>query len=311
MFGGLFGGGKSKTSRTASQNKKLSSAIASSILQSVGAKASPPMPGAAQKAFQLATDPNAAARDFIEVIESDESLSARVIKIANSVFFDRGAASKTIEQSVNVIGINELRCLLNATTLSEIFPSKFPVRAHLWANDISTALISRMLAQRVMPAKAELAFLGGLMHDVGKLLLLQRMPEDFQGVLREIEQTGQESVLVEADKLGFTHTEVGQLIAEKWNFNTELSEIISRHHDDYARIGAISLVGVIKAADIISHALALGQSKNHHRVKQQAEEQLGATWDYLRIPASEAKEVLNRCQKTFDMEFDLYRSPGN
>ena len=63
------------------------------------------MPGAAQKAFQLATDPNAEARDFIEVIESDEALSARVIKIANSVYFDRGNKSATIEASVTVIGI--------------------------------------------------------------------------------------------------------------------------------------------------------------------------------------------------------------
>src|SRR5438105_4911837 len=109
MFDALFGRIKKSSDRV----NKLSAAISESILRSVGAKGIPTMPGPAQKAFQLSTNPNAEARDFIDVIESDESLSARVLRIANSVFFDRGQQSKTIEESVTVIGIEELKCLLN------------------------------------------------------------------------------------------------------------------------------------------------------------------------------------------------------
>ncbi len=76
---------------------RLSGPIQDAINAAIGPKGIPTMPGAAQKAFQLSTDPNAEARDFIEVIESDEALSARVVKIANSVYFDRGKKSETIE----------------------------------------------------------------------------------------------------------------------------------------------------------------------------------------------------------------------
>jgi HD-like signal output (HDOD) protein len=150
MFGGLFGKSKSKKDNRSVQ--QLSPAISSSILSAVGSQSIPPMPGAAHKAFQLAIDPNAEARDFIEVIEADEALAARVLRIANSVFYDRGKTSASVEESVTVIGINELRCLLNANTLSDIFPCRHPARTQLWANDIATALIAKQLSQRLLPS---------------------------------------------------------------------------------------------------------------------------------------------------------------
>ena len=153
MFGKLFSRNKDKAGRDKAPG--LAPATARSVLTVVGSQAIPAMPSAAQKAFQLSIDPSAEARDFIQVIESDEGLSARVIKIANSVYFDRGRVNETIEDCVLVIGINELRSLLNATTLSEIFPSRHPARSQLWANDIATALISRSLAGRICPGKED------------------------------------------------------------------------------------------------------------------------------------------------------------
>jgi HD-like signal output (HDOD) protein len=85
MFKGLFG---KKSSPAASKgHKRLAPGISQAILGVVGARSIPTMASAAQKAFQLATNPKADARDFIEVIESDEGLSARVLKISNSVYF--------------------------------------------------------------------------------------------------------------------------------------------------------------------------------------------------------------------------------
>lgn len=107
------------------------------------------------------------------MIEVDEALAARVIKIANSVFFDRGNKSSSIEEAVLVIGLNELRNLLNANALSDIFRVGV-AREQLWAHDVAVALTSKQLAQRILPHQADSAFLAGLMHDIGKLLLLQR-----------------------------------------------------------------------------------------------------------------------------------------
>ncbi len=312
MFGRFFGKAKPKQD---AGFPPLSTSISGSILNVVGARSIPSMPGAAQKAFQLATDPNAEARDFIEVIESDEALSARIIKIANSVFFDRGTKSTTIESSVTVIGINELRCILNANALTDIFPSKHPYRSALWSNDIATGLIARNLAQRLLPGKAEIAFLGGLMHDIGKLLLLQRSPEEYGRVLKIVEAEGKSFCEAEERRFPFTHVEVGQLIAERWNFTPEIIEIIRDHHRAWSpsefEAREVSLTALVKAADIIAHALGLGHPKGFSKVRSIAQNELEEVWRVLKIPVEEHKTVLEQFEKTYALEFDLYTSKGS
>lgn len=311
MFGDLLNKFKPKPRK---QPNTLSGAITQSIENVVGLKSIPSMPGAAQKAFQLATDPNAEARDFIDVIESDEALSARVLKIANSVFFDRGHKSTTIESSVTVIGINELRCLLNATALSEIFPSKHPARSMLWSNDIATALIARGLAQRLRPGKEDVAFLGGLMHDIGKLLLLQRTGEEYSRVLKIVETEDKSFCEAEERRFPFTHTEVGQLIGERWNFTPELISIIRDHHapwkeEDFSA-REISLTAIIKAADTLAHSLGLGHMRGYTKLRARATRELEDTWRVLRIPAEEHKGLLENFEKTYAVELDLYTPKG-
>lgn len=303
MLKALFG----KKKPSPDEPKPLSSSLISSILECLGAKSIPPMPGAAQKAFQLSVDPSAEARDFVEVIESDEALSARVLKIANSVFFDRGHPTKTIEEAVIVIGMNELRCLLNATTLSEIFPSKHPARTQLWANDVATALISRALTQRIAPNKAEVAFLGGLMHDIGKLLLLQRATEQYGVVLKRAGELGS-FVAAETETFVFDHMQVGQLIAERWKFTPDLIDIIAGHHHPLPEPGTIppTLATIVQCADTIAHALGLGHGSGFHRVRTQAEGQLANVCATVGIAPSEQKEALNRFRIMFETEYDLY-----
>lgn len=298
---------KKKPKEAPSGAPTLAPGTAQTILNVLGSRSIPSMPGAAQKAFKIATDPKAEARDFVEVFESDEALSARVLKIANSVFFDRGHQTSTIEDAVTVIGLNELRSLLSATSLSEIFPSKHPARAALWSHDIAVALTARALARLSNPSKQDLAFLGGLMHDVGKLLLLQRCPDEYQRVLRLIEHEGSEFSQAEENRFPFTHTEVGQLIGEQWHFSPELVAIIRRHHDEWSALSTpeLELVRIVKSADIIAHALGLGHSANMNKLRTRNEEALAAVWTALGIAETEREEFLESVRKTFALEHDL------
>jgi putative nucleotidyltransferase with HDIG domain len=309
MFGSLFGKKKRAPQLKA---KKLSTATAESILSVVGSRSIPLMPGAAQKAFQLSTDPKAEARDFVEVIESDEGLAARIIKIANSVFFERGTQAKTIDQAVTVIGINELRSLLSATTLSEIFPSNHPLRAQFWANDVAVGLIARRIAERSLPAKKEVAFLAGLMHDVGKLLLIQRATEQYGKAVALVEQEGRPFHEAEGELFAFDHTEVGQLIGERWNFTPDLIDVIRHHHEPIAdaTAGELTLPQVIQLADLLAHALGLGHTPKFIRLKNKSLEQVDQILLLLGIPPTEKKSFLSSLQQTFDSEFDLYKGKG-
>ena len=312
MFKGLFG---KKSSPAASKgHKRLAPGISQAILGVVGARSIPTMASAAQKAFQLATNPKADARDFIEVIESDEGLSARVLKISNSVYFDRGKKSSTIQESVVVIGIKELRSLLNATTLSEIFPSKHPIRAQLWANNLGTAIIAKALAQRVLPSKSDLAFLAGLMHDVGKLLLIQRVADDYQQVNRKVELEGCDFCSAEESQFPFNHTQVGELIGSQWNFSSELIEVIAQHHQPWQSLPAplsTSLIAIVKAADTVCHAAGIGHPRGFNRFKNQASNALEETWEALAISPTERKAIYGELCRTYELEHDIYAHAGS
>jgi HD-like signal output (HDOD) protein len=309
MLNKLFG--KNKTAKVDPHGiQPLPSAIAQSISNVVGTRSIPPMPGAAQKAFTLSTNPNAEARDFVEVIESDEALSARVIKIANSVFYDRGSKPDTIEAAVTVIGLNELRGLLSATSLSEIFPSKHPLRNAIWTNDIATALTARTIARQLAPQMEDSVFLAGLMHDVGKLLLLQRCPEEYVRVVKIVESEGVSFIDAETRRFPFSHTEVGQLIAEQWHFGPELTKAIRLHHEPWPKETDINLElhYIIKAADMIAHSLGLGHPNTFQRFRNKMNEELSEAWAYLKIQPSERPELLNAAQKAFTLECDLYNA---
>lgn len=310
MLKKLFGLAKKETGTGESAKAKtLSPAIRDAILNVVGQRAIPVMSGAAQKAFALASNPKAESRDFIEVIEVDEALAARVIKIANSVFFDRGNKSASIEEAVLVIGLNELRNLLNANSLSDIFPSSHPIRIQLWAHDVAVALASKQLAQRILPRQTDAAFLAGLMHDVGKLLLLQRSTQSYEKVLQIVEQRGIDFQKAEAQVFPFDHCEVGHLIGERWNFSSDLIAAINSHHSPSFTSSPSPLVGVteiVHAADTIVHSLGLGLPPKYSRLRANFNDRLPALWDYLGINSSDASSILDQVKRCFETEYDLY-----
>lgn len=262
------------------------------------------MPFSAQKAFQLSTNPNADAQDFIQLLESDEGLSARILKIANSVYFDRGRKSETLEQAVTVVGINELKSILNANSLSDLFPSSHPLRSFLWRHNVAVAIAAKVLASRLAPGLKDSAFMAGLMHDIGKLLLVQRAPEEYARVISNIEKNGVSFCRAEAEVFPFDHTEVGQLISEKWNFPEPLTAAIRNHH------GALgpptSLPFIITAADTAVHALGIGHPKNFSGVRQGAEKRLPEIWQQTGIQSSQTKGLLEELKKTIELEEDLY-----
>lgn len=308
MFGNLF----NKTKPLEVPDKKLSPAITDTILHAVGLRTIPPMHGAAQKAFEISTNPSAAARDFVAVIEGDEALAARVLKISNSVYFDRGKRSETIEEAVNLIGLNELRSLLNVSTLSEIFPSRHPARTQLWINDIATALVSRTIAEKLQPAKKEIAFLGGLMHDIGKLLLVQRTGSEYKKALELVQSRGDDFITSEEEVFEFNHTDVGQIVAERWNFTAELTEIIRDHHRSLAELERTgkTLTAIVQCADTICHSLGLGHPRGYTSFQDHARARLEGVWAFLKISATSQREFLTQCEKTYTTERDIYDSNG-
>ncbi len=310
MLKKLFSKSKPKTVAKI-EAEALSPGITQSIHSFLGPAGLPYLPSAAQKAFQLSINPNAEARDFVDVIKADEALSARIVKIANSVFFERGKKSETIEDCVQVIGTQELRNYLNVTALKGLFPSSHPLRAQFWANAVGTAIAAKILARRLFADKADQAFLGGLMHDLGKLLFLHRAHDIYEKVLEIVQRKGIDFYKAETEEFIFNHCELGQLIAERWNFSDDLKTVIRHHHqpwtvEDLEGIDQPQLVHAVKAADIIAHALSLGHVEGLGKFASNQRAMLATVWKALKIPESDQQTILDEVKRTYEYESDLY-----
>ena len=307
MFKKLFGNGKQQDEQKPSL---IADGLRHSILHSLGLKSVPIMPGAAQAAFRVATNPNAEARDFIELLEGDEGLSARVLKIANSVFYDRGGGSETIIDAVNVIGIAELRNLMNATALSGLFPVRHHLRAEFWGHNIATGITAKVLARALLPSLVDQVFLAGLMHDIGKLLILDQHADSYERIVKRGLTDGQESVAAEAKIYPFDHTQVGQLIAEKWNFSPDLFAAIGDHHKPWSEIEQGSLTSLVKLSDQITHTLGLGATRDAISYQRIYGPLLEDAWAYFNVPMRDQKRLLQEIDLDFNAEFQNYEAWG-
>ena len=296
-------------SKDADDRPHLPDGVTQSILSYLGMKSIPVMPRAAQQAFQLATNPNSEAEDYVSIVEKDEGLSAKVLKVANSVYYDRGAGSKTIADAINVIGLTELKGLFNATALSNFFPSRHVLRAQFWAHDVAVAITSRVLARAINPSLTDQVFLGGLMHDIGKLLIVQQHTTHYERVVLHGYSEGLESTDAEVLEYPFDHTQVGHLIAERWNFSADLTTVISRHHKPWKDLPSGSTTAIVKAGNIIAHSLALGAGREANQARRIYEPMLAAAWEHLKVASENLqKEILLSAAETFEQERSLYES---
>ncbi|MCB0324968.1 MAG: HDOD domain-containing protein [Bdellovibrionales bacterium] len=309
----MFGLKKKKSSSPERKLQKTSVADEMRIKSILGIRKLESMPAQAARAFQLASNPNAKISDFVKVIEADEALSARIVRIANSVYFRRGEEAKDIEKAVANIGLNELRCLISATMLRSLLLGKHKAREQIWANAVATAICCRKLSARTNVGEGE-AFLCGLLHDVGKLIMIRKNGELYERVL--LKAAGGESSFVQAEDQVFdlNHIEVGRWIGEKWSFPEAAIRAIAFHHHswpkDAAQRGrATSHAMLVKAADTIAHAAGIGHGANFRPFQQQADRELERVREQLQFGSiAEVRSLVEQLQGEFEREFSLYRA---
>lgn len=298
-------GGKTLTLKTAP-------ATAERIKNVLGIRQLESMPAQAARAFQLASDPKAKGADFVQVIESDEVISARIIRIANSVYFFRGTPATDIDKAVANIGLDELRCLLSASMLRSLLQGRHPAREQVWANGVATGICCRALSGYTNISEGE-AFLSGLLHDVGKLIMIRRGGELYDKVIRKVAADKISFVQAEEAIFELNHVEVGKWVAEIWNFPVPAIAAIAGHHDawttDANKMGRNTPIRMlVKAADTISHSLGIGHPSHLTSFRRHAEEDLPHVFDQMGMSHQDGQGFIKNFEKQFSEEYSRYKT---
>ncbi len=195
----------------------------------------PAMPQVAAKVLELASDPGTSAAQLQQVISDDQAMTGRILKIANSAMYSCSRRIRTLSEAIVMLGFNSIRSLVVTSAARNLYntrKSRTGLKERLlWEHSIGCAIACRLLTAERAPALAEEAFLAGLMHDIGKLVLNLRVPERFDEVVQVVYNEGRPFHVTEAELLGFDHTQVGALLVNKWRLSPLLEEAILNHHN--------------------------------------------------------------------------------
>jgi putative nucleotidyltransferase with HDIG domain len=191
-------------------------------------------------------------------ISYDQALAAKTLRLANSSFYGLQRKVTSFRDAIAVLGLRSVRTLVTAAAVTGNFTATtagvFDFKA-FWRHSIAAALAARALA-RLVGASEDSAFTAGLLHDVGRLVIVTRFPQHYQATFAH--RAAHDGYLLDAEVavLGIDHTMAGRALAQHWKFPPVIQEAIADHHL-LKDTEAVSLAGIVHIADAISHALDL------------------------------------------------------
>ncbi len=222
----------------------------------------PAMPEVASKVLELSSDPNTSAHQLQQVISDDQAMTARILKIANSAMYSCSRKIKTLTEAIVMLGFNSIRSLVVTSAARNLYNtrnSRSGLKERLlWEHSIGAGFACRLLAQKQIPAMVEEAFLAGLMHDIGKLVLNLRMPERFDEIVQIVYNENRPFHNTELTILGFSHAEVGGLLINKWKLSPMLEAVIRNHHNPEALSPDNQLLLYLDLANNICRKMGIG-----------------------------------------------------
>jgi putative nucleotidyltransferase with HDIG domain len=224
----------------------------------------PPLPVVVVRVMQTINDPTTSAADLNRMISSDQALASKVLRLVNSSYYGFPRRIATITHAVVILGFNTVRNLTTSLGVFNAFSAQGQMTAmdrdQFWAHAIGTAAAAGVIAKRKgLAAKlAEEVFVGGLLHDIGKLFLDQYFPDQYAIALK-LARAARISIWdAEKTALGIGHALVGKRIAEKWNLPPSLTSMITLHHQPAFAKEHFEITAVIAAADRVARKMHLG-----------------------------------------------------
>ncbi|MBJ7456517.1 MAG: HDOD domain-containing protein [Thermoleophilia bacterium] len=222
----------------------------------------PPMPSSIQEVISACDDQDMTVGQLSQVVLRDQSLTANILKLANSSFYGHARRVTTVTEAVVMLGFSAIKSLAISSHTARLLSGSLPgyglQQGELWRHSISVAFTARRLAVEVQLAPVEEAFVAGLLLDIGKTILSSYMENAFDEVTRISQERRVPFHEVEAELLGFDHAELGAQIASSWSFPPELEEAIRFHHSPSGATLKPALAHCVHLADAACMMLGVG-----------------------------------------------------
>lgn len=246
------------------------------------ADALPSLPEVVQHVMTSLKDDDADIDTLVHHINTDAVIVSRLLAAANASAFGLAAQVDSARQAFMVLGENRVINIILATALINRYDhqsTEFDARAQ-WRHALGVATCARALAERI-DFNREMAFTGGLLHDIGKLLMFTAAPAAYAEVMRLCAEREMTALDAEKSVFGYNHSAAGEQLAIAWNLPYEIAEAIAAHHDPDEH--GSELGELIHVANTLSHALDLGSTPQSRvpDLSMQACASLDLSWPHL------------------------------
>lgn len=256
----------------------------------------PSLPAVLLRLMELCAAEELDVKAIARLIETDAALSAKVIGLVNSLSYGLPNRVAGLGQAIVLLGTESIKSIAICASLATAFSGSRRAGAagaleltRVWRHSLLCALVARSLAAQASYLNSDEAFLAGLLHDVGKLVLLSLFPEEYPRCLAR-SRANPDLLLVDDVRLGGLHDALGAWLVRRWRLPEPLAEATECHHELLHRLVAASpLVRFVFAADLLATATAEREQYCHERA---------AT--LLELPASAVAEATARAARELE-----------
>jgi HD-like signal output (HDOD) protein len=260
-----------------------------------------PMPNVALRLLAACREAQPNIKEIVELIECDPVIAVRVLAIANSALYGYSRQIGTLSQAVVVLGFKNLSLLAVMLSTGEVYKqgevARKP-RRELYEHSLACATVARLLSPMDATIDSGAAFLAGMLHDVGKLILIDLAPNSYAELKAEMQATS--SVLVEDQHFGMDHTAIGRFYGEHWGLPYNINQAIAEHHLPMDQIDQ-SLSTITRMANLLTKKWGLGQ-------EGEAESETDYVPDWL---SSVDEAMIDRTREAAATQFELIKSLCN
>ncbi len=216
----------------------------------------PPLPTLVSQILQILSEPETPLEEIEAIISKDQALVAKLIQVGNSALYGGMQKVSTLRQVLTRLGLKTIRNLVVATSTRSFFMhNRKGMRLwgqFLWQHAVESALAARRIAESIKYPEPEEAFIGGLVHDIGKLVILMLFSESYHEILKLKKVRRMTSIPAETQVLGCNHEQIGRLLLDRWNMPDSTKACAEFHHR-YRDCGTHGdLVAIVAYADHLS-----------------------------------------------------------
>ncbi|HQK99930.1 MAG TPA: HDOD domain-containing protein [Smithellaceae bacterium] len=252
----------------------------------------PTVPAVLKKLSAVIEKPKITVVEISSFISSDPALTSKVLKMVNSAIYGFPGRIASVSHATMLLGLNVIKGLLLGVSVFELMQKTMN---GLYEHSLACAIASRVIAQKKELKEPEEVSVAGLLHDIGKVILLLEFSEPYESAMNEAREKNLPIFEAEKNRFDATHADVGGWLAEKWRFPRNLIEVIQFHHRPALAKNAPLETAIVHVADMLVRARGFGFAGENL-----VPEVNPVAWELLKLSDQDIRDILSEMEDNME-----------